>query len=77
MRERGREGQKLTWAQSIQVGIPGWVGGAELRLRNARALHELCFPQRGWEQTNTHTEGDKAHTDTRIYIREMEGETRG
>lgn len=43
---------------------------------NARALHKLCFPQRGWEQRthmHTHREEDNVyiyvHTRTRTHAR--------
>ena len=43
---------------------------------NARALHKLCFPQRGWEQkayTHTHIEKETTwHTRKHRQIREME-----
>lgn len=39
---------------------------------NARALHKLCFPQRGWEQNAHIYRGGDTHIETHTEIREME-----
>lgn len=68
----GWAGQKLTRAVCVQVWILGSGGGvcrgAKLWLWNARALHKLCFPQRGWEQkAYTHIEKETTCTHTHAH----------